>query len=96
MATVKPENQIDHRTTRNHIDERASKYGRERRQMLKAAGLCTVCGKEPVLNKSVCFACRNKQQLATERAIFRKYNVPLPDALLLPSERILAFDGLPF
>lgn len=94
MSTVAIENQVDHRTLRTNTNRLASERGREKRKALKAAGICTVCGRIPVQNRSACKPCTDKQMIHTERAVFRKYGIPLPDALLLPHERILA--SVPF
>ena len=94
MSTVKVENQVDFRKLRGNKDQRASDKSREKRKALKAAGLCTICGEEPVENRSTCRECVKNHMLHVERAVFRKHGVPLPIALLLPSE--LAALQIPF
>jgi hypothetical protein len=87
MSTVAIENQVDHRTLRTSTNQHASNKSREKRKALKAAGLCTVCGVVAVANRSMCKPCVDRHTVYVERAVFRKHNVPLPDALLLPQDR---------
>jgi hypothetical protein len=86
MSTVTIENQVDHRTLRNSMDKNASDKAREKRKALKAAGLCTTCGVTPVANRSMCKPCVDRHTVYVHRNVFRKYGVPLPDALLLPQD----------
>jgi len=86
MATVKPENQVDFRTQRSNKNQKVSDYQRQRRKDLEALGLCNQCGKEPVLNKKVCKTCTDRTLFYSERSVFRKYGVPIPTALMTPSE----------
>jgi hypothetical protein len=76
--TTLVENQLDRRKLRTTKDLVASIARRARRNRLKAAGLCNVCGTEPVSNRVVCVDCADRNQRSNERSIFKKYGVELP------------------
>ena len=79
---VLEENQIDFRTQKNTSNLQLSMKQRKARLLRIAAGVCAKpgCG-EPVKGRINCRNCTIKNQIATERSIFKKYNVPLPKEL---------------
>ena len=87
---VKLENTVDWRTQKLTKNPKQSKRMRERRNMLKAKGLCVICETEPVSKKSTCFECSQRTQWYNERRVIRKYGLPMPLELMTNEERAMA------
>lgn len=87
---VKLENTVDWRTQKLTKNPERARQMREKRNMLKAKGICVICEKEPVSNRTTCFDCGQRTQWYNERRIIKKYGFPMPHELMTNEERAMA------